>query len=157
MLPPFSKRRDGPADKAFVEGRRPADRSQLGPYPSAIDDPRDFKNEFISQRFNPGEREFWQQVFAQETANQSQEKLNQSSLTDEPNFPGPMNDLARDFLMKYSGPGGAVDRGLIEPDRYISRDTVAPLTREPVAIRINTKDPNTAGSSRFAGSGGVNV
>lgn len=156
-LPPFNKRRDNPADKAFAKGDRPADRSQLGPFPSAITDPRDFKNEFISQRFNPDKRDFWQQVFSQETADLSQEKLNLAYQTNEPNFPEPMNQLARDFLAKYSGPGGAIDRGLVEPDRAVSSQSLAAFAQEPAASRINTKDQNTAGTSRFAGSGGVSV
>lgn len=155
MLPPFSKRRDDPADKAFAEGRRPGDRNQLGPYPSAIGSVQDFKNEFISQRFNPDKKDFWQQAFSQETATQSQAKLNIASLSDEPNFPEPLNTLARDFLMKYSGPGGAIDRELIDPGSAITKDTIAPLTREPVALRIGDRDPNVVG--KFPGSGGVSV
>jgi hypothetical protein len=157
VFPGKIKRVDGPEDTAFMEGRGPADRSQLGPYPSAVTDPKDFKNSFISQKFNPDKSTFWQQVFSQETANLSQEKINRSSQTDEPNFPDPLNQLSRDFLAKYSGPGGAVERGLIEPDRAISRQSLSRFAQEPAASRINTKDQNTASDSKFAGAGGVKV
>lgn len=156
-LPPFSKRFNDPSDRAFREGRRPGDRSQLGPYPSAITDPRDFANAFINKKNNPISDGFWKQVFSQDTANQSQEKINLASQSDEPAFPGPMNELAKDFLAKYSGPGGAIERGLIEPDRAVSKDTLARFAQEPAASRINSKDPNTAGTSQFAGAGGINV
>jgi hypothetical protein len=33
VFPGKIKRNDGPEDTAFMEGRGPADRSQLGPYP----------------------------------------------------------------------------------------------------------------------------
>lgn len=156
-LSPLNKRRDNSFDIAFAEGRGPADRSQLGPFPSAITDPRDFKNAFISQRFNPDKKDFWQQVFSQETADLSQEKINSAAQTNEPNFPDPLNQLARDFLAKYSGPGGAIDRGLVEFDRAVSNQSLAAFAQEPAASRMNTKDQNTAGTSRFAGAGGVSV
>jgi hypothetical protein len=154
VFPGKIKRNDGPEDTAFMEGRRPADSSQLGPYPSAVTDPRDFKNSFISQKFNPDKSTFWQQVFSQDTANLSQEKLNYAAQTNEPNFPEPLNQLSRDFLVKYSG---AVERGLIEPDRAISRQALAVFAQEPAASRMNTKDQNTASDSKFAGAGGVKV
>ena len=154
VFPGKIKRNDGPEDTAFMEGRGPADRSQLGPYPSAVTDPRDFKNSFISQKFNPDKSTFWQQVFSQDTANLAQEKLNCISQTNEPNFPEPLNQLSRDFLTKYSG---AVERGLIEPDRAISKQALAVFAQEPAASRINTKDQNTASDSKFAGAGGVKV
>lgn len=150
-------RNDGPEDTAFVGGRGPADRSQIGPYPSAITDPRDFKNSFINQKFNPSGATFWQQAFSQDTAKLSQEKINHASQTDEPNFPDPLNQLSKDFLAKYSGPGGAVDRGLVEPDRAVSRQALARFAQEPAASRMNTKDQNTASDSKFAGAGGVKV
>jgi hypothetical protein len=156
-LPPFSRRFDDPADRAFREGRRPGDRSQLGPYPSAITDPRDFANAFISKKNNPIGDGFWQQVFSQDAADASQEKINTAFKFGEPNFPGPMNALAKDFLFKYSGPGGAIERGLIEQDRAVSRDNLARFVQEPAASRINSKDQNTAGTSQFAGAGGINV
>ena len=154
VFPGKIKRNDGPEDTAFMEGRGPADRSQLGPYPSAVTDPRDFKNSFISQKFNPDKSTFWQQVFSQDTANSSQEKINRISQTNEPNFPEPLNQLSRDFLTKYSG---AVERGLIEPDRAISKQALAVFAQEPAASRINTKDQNTASDSKFAGAGGGKV
>lgn len=154
-LPPFIKRRDSPADKAFVAGDRPADKSQLGPFPSAVTDPRDFKNEFIGQRFNPGKKEFWQQVFSQETADASQEKLNLAYQTNEPNFPEPMNQLARDFLAKYSGPGGAIDRGLVPLERAVLSQSLAVFAQEPAGSSINTYSPETAGTSQFPGTRSV--
>jgi len=152
-----SIRNDGPEDTAFAEGRGPADRSQIGPYPSVITDPRDFKNSFINQKFNPSGSDFWQQAFSQDTAKLSQEKISRASQTDEPNFPDPLNQLSRDFLAKYSGPGGAVERGLIESDRAVSRQSLARFAQEPAASRMNTKDQNTAGDSKFAGAGGVKI
>jgi hypothetical protein len=68
-----------------------------------------------------------------------------------------LNQLSRDFLAKYSGPGGAVERGLIEPDRAISRQSLSRFAQEPAASRINTKDQNTASDSKFAGAGGVKI
>jgi len=150
-------RNNGPDDRAFLEGRGPADRSQIGPFPSAITDPKDFKNAFISQRFNPEKSTFWQQAFSQETADLSQQKINEAAQSDAPNFPESLNTLSRDFLSKYSGPDGAIQRGLIEPDRAISKYSVVAFAQEPAASRINTKDPNTAGDSKFAGAGGVKV
>ena len=156
-LPPFSRRFDDPADRAFRAGARPGDRNQLGPFPSAIQDPRDFANAFINKKNNPVGDAFWQQVFSQETADQSTEKIKQAALVDEPRFPEPLNNLAKDFLVKYSGPGGAVERGLIEQDRYIAGDMLAKYAQEPAASRMNTKDPNTASTSQYPGAGGVKV
>jgi hypothetical protein len=154
VFPGKIKRVDGPEDTAFMEGRGPADRSQLGPFPSAVTDPKDFKNSFINQKFNPDKSTFWQQTFSQETANLSQEKINRASQTDEPNFPDPLNTLSRDFLVKYSN---AIERGLIEPDRAVSSQSLARFAQEPAASRINTKDQNTASDSKFAGAGGVKI
>jgi len=156
-LPPFSRRFDDPADRAFRSGARPGDRNQLGPFPSAIQDPRDFANAFINKKNNPIGDSFWQQVFSQETADQSTEKIKQASLVDEPRFPEPLNALAKDFLTKYRGPGGAVERGLVEQDRYIAGDMLAKFAQEPAASRMNTKEPNTASTSQYPGAGGVNV
>jgi hypothetical protein len=155
-LSPFNKTFTNAKDDAFRSGVRPGDRNQLGPFPSAIEDPRDFSNALINKTNNPDRETFWQQVFSQETANQSSEKIKQAALSDEPRFPEPMNALAKDFLAKYWGPAGAVQRGLVGKD-YVARDMLAKYVQEPAASRMNTKDPNTASTSQYPGAGGVNV
>jgi len=53
--------------------------------------------------------------------------------------------------MAYSGPGGAIERGLIEPERAITKEGLARLTSQPATFGSNQSDPNTA--SKFPNQG----
>lgn len=146
VLPAFSKDYSAPFSRAFREGRFPGENNQLGPYPTSSD-PKDFASSFASKfKFNPDKSSFWQQVFSQDVANQSQEKINLGAQSDFPSFTDPGNNqLAQDFLAKYSGPGGAVERGLIAPEDAISKESLAALASQPAAARMNTTAKDTAG------------
>lgn len=146
VLPAFSKDYSDPFSRAFREGRSPDENNQLGPYASRPN-PKDFAASFAGQfKENPSKLAFWQQAFSQDTANQSQEKINLGSQSDLPSFKDPNdNQLAQDFLTKYSGPGGAIDRGLIAPEDAISKESLASLASQPAAARMNTTSKDTAG------------
>lgn len=151
ISPRFSIR-SNPLDEAFREGTRPGDDNRLGPNPDFITDPQKFANSFVNQKFNPKSEGFWNQVFSAETAGLSQDKINAAASTDEPNFPSyVVNQDARNFLIKYSGPGGAIERGLVEPDRAITKEVLARMTTQTATDGSSFSDPNTA--NRFPSQG----
>lgn len=153
MLPPFSKRYDNPAERAFRAGDRPGDTNQLGPNPTPVTDPKDFANAFVQQRFNPDKKTFWSNsIFSSDTAEQSQQKIDVAAGSDFGNFKDPRDtQFVNDFLMKYSGPGGAIERGLVEPDRAITKESLARLVSQPGTAGASQRDPNTA--SKFPSQG----
>jgi hypothetical protein len=143
--PLFNKRVEDPADLAFREGRRPGDNNRLGPNQNAITNPKDFANAFVQMRFNPDSKTFWNSsVFGSDVAGASQDKINRAGSTDYPAFTDPRdNTFAWDFLNKYSGPGGAIERGLVEPERAVTKEGLARLMTQPAALGSTQKDPNT--------------
>lgn len=155
---PFTKDYSDPSDKAFRAGVRPAENPRLGPNQGGIADPKDFADKFINLRFNPDARaNLWNSnVFGADVAASSQGKIDAAASTDSPAFSNPDdNKFAWDFLMKYSGPGGAIERGLVEPDRAITKEMLARLTTQPAALGANQRDPNTV--SRFPGESGISA
>lgn len=153
---PYTKDYSNPEDQAFRAGIRPGENARLGPNQSAITNPRDFANKFVNLRFNPDAKaNLWNSnVFGSDTAAQSQGKINAAAASDSPAFMNPEdNKFAWDFLQKYSGPGGAIERGLIEPDRAITKEMLARLSTEPATFGASQKDPNTA--SKFPGESGI--
>lgn len=156
-VPLFTKRSENPGDLAFREGRRPGDLNQLGPNPNPVFDPRDFANSFVQQKFNPDSKNFWNSsVFSSETAGLSQNKINAASQTDFSTFKDPRDDqFARDFLTKYSGPGGAIERGLVNPEDAITKERLGSLVTQYATAASNSKMKDTAGIT--PGQQGVSV
>ena len=149
--PRFTERSNA-FDEAFRGGERPGDKNRLGPNPDFITDPKDFASSFVNQKFNPKGKGFWNQVFSAETAGLSQDKINAAASTDESNFKTDVdNQYARDFLTKYSGPGGAIERGLVESDRAVTKEGLARLTTQSAVDGSSFSDPNTA--NRFPSQG----
>jgi hypothetical protein len=145
VAPLFNKRFEDPQDQAFREGRRPGDNNRLGPNQTAITDPKDFANAFVQMRFNPDSKNLWNtSVFSSDTAAASQQKIDSAGSTDYPAFSDERdNTFAWDFLNKYSGPGGAIARGLVEPERAVTKEGLARLMTQPAAFGSTQKDPNT--------------
>jgi len=150
---PFSRSYDSPADKRFREGARPGDFNQLGVNKEPIFDPKQLVSKFVNLKDNPRAADFASQgSFSFDTAVQSQQKIDDLSMTDFSSFKDPRdNETARRFLMAYSGPGGAIERGLIEPERAITKEGLARLTSQPATFGSNQSDPNTA--SKFPNQG----
>jgi hypothetical protein len=153
-LPPFNKSYDTPADQAWRQGKSPY-AGTLGPNPQFASNPESFKNDFVNRvRFNPDSKGFYTgNVFSQDTANQSQGKLDAAAGTDQPNFANPGdNQLAKDFVSKYSQ---GVTRGLVEEDRAVTRGGLARLVTESATAKSSERDPNTA--NKFPGESGARI
>jgi hypothetical protein len=138
----FSKDYTSPADQAWRTGKGP-DRGTLGPNRKTDTDPESFKDSFVSKlRDNPGYKNFYNgSVFSADTAELSQQKINDESKTTNATFKDPNDtNLANDFLTKYSE---GVSRGLIEEEDAVTPDNLARLTGEPAAAGASEKDPNT--------------
>lgn len=151
--PIFNKRFDDPADKAWREGKRPAEFNRLGANPGPIGSPKDFANAFVRLKDNPDRDRFYSDSqFAFDVAQQSQAKIDAAASTDEPNFADPA-DNARASAFRDAYRQG-VQRGLIEQDRMVSKEALGPLTTQPAKFGQNETDPNTV--SKFP-SQGVNV
>ena len=155
---PFTKDYTDREDQAFRSGIRPGENARLGPNQSAITNPRDFANKFVNLRFNPDAKaNLWNSnVFPADVAAASQNKINAAAATDYPAFAGPEdNKFAWDFLQKYSGPGGAIERGLIEPERAVTKEMLDRLTTQPATFGTSQRDPNTV--SKFPGESGISA
>lgn len=140
----FFNKRYGLDDLAFREGRRPGDGAQQGPGASPISDPRDFARFFAGQiKNNPDAKSMYDtDVFSAETAAGSQQKINIAATTD---LPDNATQFARDFAYKYSGPGGAIERGLVKPEDAVTKERLAALITEPAATRTNSSMKDTVG------------
>ena len=154
VMQPFSKSYGGPAEQAWREGQ-PAYAGTLGPYPSSATDPESFKNGFVEKmRANPDSKNFYNNsVFGRDIADQSQAKIDAASKTDQPSFTNPgNNELAKDFVSKYSQ---AIERGLIEEDRAVTRDGLARIASQSATEGSSERDPNT--TSKFPGASGASI
>lgn len=154
VLQPFNKSYDTPADQAWRQGKSPY-AGTLGPNPQSATDPQSFKNDFVNRvRFNPDSKGFYSSnVFSQDTADQSQNKIDAAAGTDQPNFSNPGdNQLAKDFVGKYSQ---AVARGLIEEERAVTRGGLARLATESATAGSSERDPNTA--NKYPGETGTQI
>ena len=138
----FSKDYTSPVDKAWRTGESP-DRGTLGPNRKADADPNSFKDTFVSKlQDNPGYKNFYNEsVFSADTADASQQKIDEQSKTTDSTFKNPSDTrLANDFLTKYSE---GVNRGLIQEEDAVTPGNLNAFTSEPAAARISEKDPNT--------------
>ena len=138
----FSKDYTSPADQAWRTGKGP-DRGTLGPNRKSDTDSNSFKDAFVSKlRDNPGYKNFYNEsVFSDDTAELSQQKINDKSKTPDALFKDPNDtDLANAFLTRYSE---GVSRGLIQEEDAVKPENLAKFTNEPAAARISDKDPNT--------------
>jgi hypothetical protein len=154
VLQPFNKDYSNPNEQAWRQGKSPY-AGTLGPNPQFTGDPTSFKNDFINRiRFNPDSKGFYtNNVFSQDTAQRSQDKINSAAGTDQPSFLNPEdNRIAQDFVSKYSQ---AVSRGLVEEDRAITKGGLARLVSQPATAGSSERDPNTA--NKFPGEGGTQV
>ena len=96
MLPPFTKSYSSPQDQAWREEKSPYS-GTLGPNRTASD----FTNAFAAKlKDNPDNENFYRgSSSTQETAQKSQQKINQFALSQKPAFSNPNdNPFAKDFL-----------------------------------------------------------
>jgi hypothetical protein len=138
----FSQDYSGPVKQAWLTGKGP-DEGTLGPNRKTDTDSGSFKNSFVSKlRDNPGYKNFYNgSVFSDDTAELSQQKINDKSKTPDALFKNPNDtDRANAFLTRYSE---GVSRGLIEEEDAVTPDNLARLTGEPAAAGASEKDPNT--------------
>jgi hypothetical protein len=151
---PFRKAYGSPSEQAWRQGQSPY-AGTLGPYPSAASDPESFKNGFVEKmRANPDSKNFYNSsVFGSDTAGRSQAKIDAASETDQPSFAGSGdNALAKDFVSKYSQ---AIERGLIEEDRAVTRDGLARIASQSATEGSSERDPNT--TNKFPGASGASI
>lgn len=148
----FFNKRYGLDDIAFREGRRPGDGAQQGPEAGRISDPKDFARFFAGQlKNNPDARSMYDtDIFSAETAAASQQKINTAGTTD---LPKNATQFARDFAYKYSGPGGAIERGLVKVEDAITKERLASLITEPATTGTNDKMEDTVGKFPNQGVG----
>ena len=144
MVAPFFNKRYGLDDLAFREGRRPGDGAQQGPEAERISDPRDFARFFAGQiKNNPDAGSMYDtDIFSAETSAASQQKINVAGATD---LPDNATRFARDFAYKYSGPGGAIERGLVKPEDAITKERLSVLMTQPATTGTNSKMEDTVG------------
>lgn len=150
MLAPFSKSSSSPQDQTWREGKSPYS-GTLGPNRTAAD----FTDAFVSKlKDNPGYENFYGgSNFNQETAQKSQQKINQSATTQEPAFLNPDdNPFAKDFLSKYSE---GVTRGLISEEDRVGPDKLSILAAQPATAGSSEKNPGT--TNQFPGQGGIQI
>lgn len=152
MVAPFFNKRYGLDDLAFREGRRPGDGAQQGPEAERISDPKDFARYFAGQiKNNPDARSMYDtDVFTSETAAASQKKINIAGTSD---LPENATRFARDFAYKYSGPGGAIERGLVKVEDAVTKERLASLITEPATTGTNSKMEDTVGAFPSRGVG----
>lgn len=150
MLSPFTKSYSSPQDQAWREGKSPYS-GTLGPNRTAFD----FTNAFAAKlKDNSNYENFYRgSSFTQETAQKSQQKINQSALSQEPAFSNPNdNPFAKDFLSKYSE---GVARGLISEEDRVGADKLSILASQPATAGSSEKNPGTA--NQFPGQGGIQI
>ena len=148
--PIFRTRYDNAAEKAWREGRGPAEFNQLGPNPEGPFDPKGLKSKFVSQKDNPDPRAFVSSRFDDETADRSREKISTMSMTDYPLFTrrdgsadDVTNDTAISFLQKYA-------KSPFIENKISSQSIIA---SEEATAGSNERSPNTAGKFPSQGVG----
>ena len=134
------------------EGRRPGDGAQQGPEAERISNPKDFARFFAGQiKNNPDFSSMYDtDVFSSQTADASQQKIDTAGSQD---LPDNVSKFARDFAYKYSGPGGAIERGLVDPKDAITKERLGPLMSQPATAGISSKMVDTVGKFPSQGVG----
>lgn len=136
--------RSNPLDEAWRAGESPY-RGTLGPNRESASDPASFRNGFVAGvKDNPRFNNFINQgTFSSETAQRSQEKLNQASQNIWASFKNPAdNKFADDFLAKYSE---GVVRGIIGEQDAVDPKNLDYLVSEPAPSGSNEKSQETVG------------
>lgn len=148
MRQPFSKDYTSPFDQAWRSGSYP-DAGTLGPNAAV-----EFKNTFASKLDkNPDYKGFYDSGFFQDTADQSQIKINKAAKTDKPNFKNPAdNGLAQGFLDRYLQ---GVERGLISEEDRVGPDKLSYISSQDATAGSSERSPQTA--SKFPGESGTQI
>jgi hypothetical protein len=142
--------RSNPFDEAWRAGDSPY-RGTLGPNRESSSDPASFRNGFVaSLKDNPKFDNFVNEgTFSSETAQRSQDKINQASKSIWSNFKNPEdNKFADDFLSKYSE---GVVRGIIAEEDAVDPKNLGYLVSQNAPAVSNEKSPETVG--RFPNQG----
>lgn len=146
QMPPIFTKKRGTDDIAFVEGRRPGDGGLQGAEATRFENPIDFAKTFagrVGSDTNPDFASMYKtDVFSPESAAASQEKLNTLATTD---LPPNATNFARNFAFKYSGPGGAIERGLINPEDAVTKEGLDYLIAQEPAASTNDRVGSTVG------------
>lgn len=148
MRQPFSKKYTTPSDQAFRSGLSP-DNKTLGPNAAV-----NFKNTFASKfDKNPDYTGFYDTGFFQETADQSQLKIDKAAKTSQPSFKDPSdNNLAKSFLDRYVQ---GVDRGLISEEDSVGPGKLSYISSQSATDGSSERSPQTA--NKFPGDSGTQI
>lgn len=138
--------RSNPLDEAWRAGEGPY-RGTLGPNRESDSDPVSYRSGFVANvKDNPNFARFFADGnFSSETAQRSQEKINQASRNIWANFKNPAdNKFADDFLAKYSE---GVIRGIIAKEDAVdpTNPDLSRLASEPAPSGSNEKSQSTVG------------
>ena len=139
--------RSNPLDEAWRAGESPY-RGTLGPNRESASDPASFRNGFVAGvKDSPKFSNFFNEgTFSSETAQRSQEKINQASRNIWANFKNPAdNKFADDFLAKYSE---GITRRIIAREHAVDPtdlNALASLVSEPAPSGSNEKSQETVG------------
>lgn len=136
--------KSNPLDEAWRAGEGPY-RGTLGPNRESDSDPVSYRSGFVANvKDNPNFARFFADGnFSSDTAQQSQEKLNQASQNIWANFKNPAdNKFADDFLAKYSE---GVIRGIIKEEDAVDPKNLNYLVSQPAPAGSNEKSQSTVG------------
>lgn len=136
--------KSNPLDETWRAGEGPY-RGTLGPNRESDSDPVSYRSGFVANvKDNPNFARFFADGnFSSDTAQQSQEKLNQASQNIWANFKNPAdNKFADDFLAKYSE---GVIRGIIKEEDAVDPKNLDYLVSQPAPAGSNEKSQSTVG------------
>lgn len=147
----FDRNLSNPDDQAVYRGL-PIEAGTTGPYAPADSDPASYRKKFVAEvRKNPPAKNFYQQVYSSDQAQQAQGQLDY--LSNQPNFPNPNDQiLAQDFLAKYTQ---GSQRGLIPPEQTISQATIAAFQSQQPGQGIGDGNVTAAGKIKYPGASGT--
>ena len=136
--------KSNPLDEAWRAGDSPY-RGTLGPNREFASDPASFRNGFVaSLKDSPKFDNFFNgATFSSDTAQRSQEKINQAANSIWSNFKNREdNKFADDFLTKYSE---GIVRGIIAQEDAVDPKNLSNLVSQSAPAGSNEKSPETVG------------
>ena len=150
----FNQRYGGPDDQALRD-KKPVDAGTTGPYSPAGADPTSYKNPAVSKlrRNNPEARNFYQQAWSLDDANEQQKRID--GLNNSPNFSNPNDQkLAQKFAQDYAK---GVSRGLVAQEDAISEQTIAPFQSQQPGQDIGDNAWTAGRKMNYPGAGSIQI
>lgn len=142
----FSRDYTNPQEREWRAGKSPYEKT-LGPNRESASDPASFRSGFVAAlKDNPRFNSFYSEgTFSDDTANRSQEKINQASKSVWANFEKPEdNERSNKFLKDYSL---GVISGIIAKEDAVdpTNPELLRLVSEPAPSGSNEKSQSTVG------------